>query len=242
MTSDAQKKLLKAQESSSIDEIMENIAHQWRQPLSQINSTVSLIDKILYEKNIQDERLEEKLQEIERLTKFMSNTIDDFRGCFRDKDVKSKKSLKKIIMEAVNTVYVGLKDNNIEIITELEMSSESFYYENELKQIMIVLLNNAKDALLERNTFNAKIEVSIEHIDNRSVINISDNAGGITKSVMGKIFEPYYTTKHDSEGTGIGLHLARGIIKDRYDGTLDVKNKDNGSCFLIGLPEVKKNE
>ena len=223
-----------------IKETMESIAHQWRQPLSQINSTVSLIDKILYEKNIQDPLLEEKLQEIEALTKYMSNTIDDFKNHFTQNEEQEKIKLETLVKKAISAVESSLKANKITLSLNIEGEYEYECYANQLKQILIVLLNNAKDALLERNTFNAKIEVTILHANDEYIINIADNAGGITKSVMEKIFEPYYTTKHKSVGTGIGLYMARKIIVERHNGSLSVKNLGDGTEFSIILSEVKK--
>jgi len=223
-----------------IKETMESIAHQWRQPLSQINSTVSLIDKILYEKNIQDPLLEEKLQEIEALTKYMSNTIDDFKNHFTQNEDQKKIKLEMLVKSAISAVESSLKENKITLSLKIDGEYEYECYANQLQQILIVLLNNAKDALVERNTFNAKIEVAILHDKDEYIINIVDNAGGITKSVMEKIFEPYYTTKHKSLGTGLGLYMARKIIVERHNGSLSVKNVGEGTEFSIILSEVKK--
>ena len=223
-----------------IKETMENIAHQWRQPLSQINSTVSVIDKILYDKNIQDPILEEKLQEIEALTKYMSNTIDDFKSHFTNDALKEKVNLSKIVEDAILTVSSNLRENRITVNKKIDVDYACECYSDQLQQIIIVLLNNSKDALLDRNVFKAKIQVEILYENSEFIIKISDNAGGITKSVMQKIFEPYYTTKHKSQGTGIGLFMARKIIQEQYLGSLTVRNVENGTEFSITLPEVNK--
>lgn len=222
-----------------IKETMENIAHQWRQPLSQINSTVSVIDKILYEENIQNPLLEEKLKEIEALTKYMSNTIDDFKSHFVHNVEKKNVKLTTIVKDAILKVEANLKENSIALSSKIDLDCECECYADQLQQIVIVLLNNAKDALLDRNTFEAKIQVEIVCENDEFVIKISDNAGGITKSVMQKIFEPYYTTKHKSQGTGIGLFMARKIVEEQHFGSLNVKNVENGSEFSISLPKGK---
>ncbi len=223
---------------SQTDNIIENIAHQWRQPLSQINATVSLIDKLLYEKNIEDPEIEAKLQEIERLTKYMSNTIDDFKNSL-DKTEK-KVQLKEILHSAIETVRVSFEDTNIVLKSDIEYEFKKEFHINELQQIIIILLNNAKDALLERNIFKGFVKIHLYVNNSNYSIDICDNAGGITKSVMAKLFEPYYTTKHTSEGTGIGLYMARKIIKEKYNGSLEVKNIGEGSCFSIKLQRDKK--
>ena len=204
--------------------------------MAQINATISSIDNILCEKNIDDPHLEEKLSEIERLTKYMSNTIEDFRTDFANKKPKKGIRLNRLLLEAIDVVRQSCEDNDIQIIENFAEDCECRCSKNKLLQIVVILLNNAKDALLIRNTFNAKIKVTLEKIDLQYRISIYDNAGGISKSVRDKIFDPYYTTKHSSEGTGIGLSMAKKIIQENYNGSLDVKNIDEGSCFTIYLP------
>lgn len=225
-------------EETLLKETIENIAHQWRQPLSQINATVGSIDKILYEKKIQEPLLEEKLQEIEALTKYMSETIDDFKKHLIQDVEKKVSKIAKIVQKAISKVETSLKEHSINIETKIDVSYECLCYEEQLEQIFIVLLNNSKDALLDRNTFEAKIKVEIVDDDSEFIIKFSDNAGGITKSVMQKIFEPYYTTKHKSQGSGIGLFMARKIIHGQHAGSLNVKNVENGTEFSISLPKV----
>lgn len=236
MLSDTQRKKVEQDKLDSMQEMMANIAHQWRQPLSQINSNVSIIDNILYDKNIVDARLEEKLQEIENITKQMSNTIDDFKNYFVNNNVKTEVDLKEVIQDAIKTLRADFKEHHIKIITDFKETYPASCYTNELKQVVIVLLNNAKDAHLARNTYQAIVRVSIYHVENNFVIKLCDNAGGIPKSVHNKIFEPYYTTKHKSQGTGLGLFMARKIIIERLNGQLSVENVGDGSCFSITLP------
>jgi len=221
----------------SMQEMMENIAHQWRQPLSAINSNVSIIDNILYDKNIVDEEIEKRLQEIENITKQMSYTIDDFKNYFLNNNEKSRVDLKEVLQDAIETLSVDFKEHYIRIESDFKENYPILCYSSELKQVLIVLLNNAKDAHLVRNTYQAVVKVSICHVENNFVIKVCDNAGGIAKSVRDKIFEPYYTTKHKSQGTGLGLFMARKIIIERLDGRLSVQNIDEGSCFSITLPQ-----
>jgi len=219
----------------SVDEILESVAHQWRQPLAQINSTVSIIDKILYEKNIEDEEIEKRLQEIEQITKFMSQTIDDFRGNFVNKEVKKSLSITQILQSSLETVQKSFEDNRIKILLDIRDAFECQSYGDDLKQIVVVLLHNAQDALLDRNTFNAEVGVKAFRSEDGYCITVSDNAGGISKSIQKKIFEPYYTTKHRSQGTGLGLFMARKMIQEYYNGSLQVKNFNKGTCFTIEL-------
>ena len=218
-------------------EMLDNIAHQWRQPLAQINSTVGAIDKLLYDKNVHDPLLEEKLQEIEALTKYMSNTIDDFKGYFANNNSKAKVFLRDVVEQSIAIVRANLEENQIAIETKMDMNYECECYANELKQIIVVLFNNAKDALLDRNVYQANIEVEIALNDGEYAINIYDNAGGISKSVREKMFEPYYTTKHKSQGSGLGLYMSRKIIRERFHGEINVSNVNKGSRFSIVFPK-----
>lgn len=218
------------------NEIFSTIAHQWRQPLSQINASVCMIDKLLRDRDIRDPKIEEKLQEIETLTNYMSRTIDEFRNYFDTNTPPQTTKLQNIIKEAIEPIKLHLQEKNIQLECDIDYEYQLPCYPDELKQIILVLINNAKDALLERNTFDAFIHIRLfQQQDKQCVIEISDNAGGITKSVMDKMFDPYYTTKHHSTGTGIGLFMARKIIEEKHNGTLEARNVDQGSCFTITL-------
>lgn len=225
------------QQEVLVHEVLEKIAHQWRQPLSQINSNVSVIDKILYENSIKNDRVEEKLQEIERLTKYMSQTIDAFKSHISENRPTKSVKLKDIIDDAIEVVSGSFQDDSITLVKDIEATLLCHKHQESLKQIIVILLNNAKDAIIERNIFHAKVAITLKSIDGENVITVSDNAGGITKSVMDKMFEPYYTTKHDSEGTGIGLEMAREMMQEKFSGTVNVKNQGEGSCFTLSFKE-----
>jgi C4-dicarboxylate-specific signal transduction histidine kinase len=220
---------------NAVAEVVESIAHQWRQPLAQINALVSSIDNILYEKKIEDLDLESKLDEIEHLTRYMSDTIEDFKKSLYDNSVEEIR-LDLLLKESLELVANSFEQHGIEIIEDLNTPIVCRCLPNKLKQIVIVLLNNAKDAHLIRNTFNPNVELKLRKKDDEYIITLRDNGGGIAKSVQEKMFDPHYTTKHTSEGTGIGLYMAKKIIEDEYKGSIEVKNVAYGSCFTINLP------
>lgn len=217
---------------TAIDEIFKNVAHQWRQPLSKINSNVFAIDKVLRSLNISSDVIEEKLLEIESLTKYMSMTIDDFKP-------KVKTNLKqtffiKDAFDKVNEIVIGtFIDNNIEFCIEVEENFTIKGYEGSIVQALTVIVNNAKDILLERNVFPAKVDVIAKRHKENLIVSVSDNGGGITKSAIEKIFNPDYTTKHSSEGSGVGLNMAKKIIENNFNAELNVHNIDEGTCFEI---------
>ncbi len=222
---------------ASMKEMMDNIAHQWRQPLSQINSIVGVIDNKLFEMGIEDAFITQKLEEIEKLTKYMSDTIDDFKGYFGENNQKELFSVAEVIDDALDVLEHTFKKYSIRVESTIRSNISFDGYRNELKQIIIILLNNAKDILVTRNIHNPCINVSLQERGEDLIISVCDNGGGMTKSVRAKLFEPYFTTKHKSQGTGLGLYMSRKIIDERFHGVLDVENKDDGVCFYITLPK-----
>jgi C4-dicarboxylate-specific signal transduction histidine kinase len=182
--------------------------------------------------------INKKMDLIVNKTNFLSETINTFRNF-----LKSDKSYKNLILEneiqdALNVVSSTLQNNNIDLqnmipngqSTEIEMVS------GELPQVMVNIVNNAKDVLLEKNVLNPWIKLDLSKNENgKHIITIEDNGGGIPDSVMPKIFDPYFTTKHQSQGTGLGLHMSYKIITDSLHGKLYVKNTDNGAKFYIEL-------
>lgn len=214
----------------SVDNLLKNIAHQWRQPLSQINSNVFAIDEVLYELDIHDKRIEERLLEIEKLTAYLSKIIDDFRV-----EKRTVFSIKELLDEVYTTMEPTLKDKQVDLIVNTKVDFSYSGNERELFHVIIVLVNNAKDALVERNVYLPKINIVAKEEEESYIIEIKDNAGGMTQKVIEKIFEKEFSTKHSSEGSGIGLSMAKSIILEKFSGDLSVKNLDEGSCFEIKL-------
>ncbi len=234
-STDKDKILFHQNKLSSMGEMLENIAHQWRQPLSQINSNVLLIDDVMSEQNIKSKEIEERLLEIESLTKYLSNTIDDFKGFFSTSREKKDFFIREMVEKSLYVVKGSLDRNNINVEIDIDTKHRCNSYENELQQVIVVILNNAIDALVERHVYNAKIRVLYVQDVDFCIIKICDNAGGITKSIKEKIFEPYFTTKHKSQGTGLGLYMSKKIIEDILAGELSVSNSEFGVCFDIKL-------
>jgi signal transduction histidine kinase len=218
---------------AAMGEMIENITHQWRQPLSQVNSAVLIIDDTLEEKGIKNEVIEEKLLEIESLTKYMSNTINDFKNFFDENKIKYDFIIEDILDKAIEVL--DTKANDIKILSGIKTEHKCFTYPNELQQVFLIILNNAIDAIQTNNKKSSKIKIEVEKIDNYNYIRICDNAGGMSKEIEDKIFEPYYTTKHKTQGTGLGLYIAKIIIEDSLGGELSLQNKSTGVCFIIKL-------
>lgn len=234
-TKDKNEIIFNQKKFAAMDEVLKNIAHQWRQPLSQVNSAVLVIDDRMYEKGFKDDVVEEKLLEIESLTKYMSKTIDDFKSFFNENKKQESFSIKDLIDKSIYIIKGTLLNHNIEVENRVDKKFIYYGYPNELEQVILVILNNAKDVLVSRNVKSPKITLDVLKIKDSYHINIKDNGGGIDETIMDKIFDPYFTTKYKSQGTGLGLYFSKIIVQDRMNAELSVKNLKNGACFTIVL-------
>ncbi len=244
---------------ASMGEMIANIAHQWRQPLSSINSVlIGLKLKLAFDKydlsNETDRKdciahFDEKLDNIENYTNLLSNTIDDFRNFFKPNKDKTTFNITELIQTSLNLLSANFENSEIHIVTNLQ-DAQLHSLENELMQVIINILNNAKDALESHTTCPSKfLMISTRVIDNTLSIQIQDSAGGVPKDIMEKIFEPYFTTKHQSHGTGIGLYMSKEIVEKHLNGKLETANVDfvhdgeecHGAQFTITIPlDIKK--
>ncbi len=190
-----------------------------------------------------DELFQESCNTINNNAQYLSKTIDDFRDFIKGDRTKAVFSLKDNINSFLHLVEGTIKKNNINIILDLQENIKIDGYENELIQCLINIFNNAKDILNEKKIENKLIFISTSLDQNKAIIKIKDNAGGIPKDIIDKIFEPYFTTKHQSQGTGLGLHMTHNIIVDGMKGTVEAINKTykyedkkyTGAEFTISL-------
>jgi signal transduction histidine kinase len=231
--------LMQQSKLAQMGEMIENIAHQWRQPLSQINSSVLLVDVSLTKNNIENSIIEEKLQEIENMTAYMSKTIDDFRNFFDPNKQKNWFSIKNAIDRSSDILKGVIHTHNVEMLKNVDENLKCYSYLDELQQVVLTLLNNAIDALITNAIQSPKIYIKAYEEEKNIVIEIQDNAQGIEDEIINKIFEPYFTTKHKSQGTGLGLYMAKMIVESALNGTLEVTNRLDGACFIICIPQGK---
>ena len=219
------KLLYQQSKMAAMGEMIGNIAHQWRQPLSTI-ATASTGAKLQKEMNLlTDDQLYKLLISINDSAQYLSQTIEDFSNFFNPNNNKINKfNISDTISKTLKLVSAQLTAKNIEIIENIE-SYDLVSIENEIIQVLINILNNAKDALLTKEKQRRLLFINTYKKDNNLYIEILDNAGGIKKSIIDKIFEPYFTTKHKSQGTGIGLYMSYDIIKNHLNGDLYVSNE-----------------
>ncbi|RLA84475.1 MAG: hypothetical protein DRG78_01330 [Epsilonproteobacteria bacterium] len=227
----------------AMGEMIGNIAHQWRQPLSIISTASTGI--IMHKKYdlLEEDKLIETCTSINENAQYLSKTIDDFSNFIKGDREKTIFSLKDGINSFLSLVKGTIKSNNISVVLDLQENIKIDGYENELMQCFINIFNNAKDILVEKVEDNRLIFISTFINKDKVIIKIKDNGGGIPEDIINKVFEPYFTTKHQSQGTGLGLHMTYNIIVDGMKGTVEVNNieykhdlvKYRGAEFFIVL-------
>ena len=229
-----QEKLMQQQHRlAQMGEMINMIAHQWRQPLSAITAvTGSLTLKARLDK-LENQIVIDLADKIKGFSMQLSATIDDFRNFFKSNKLKRRTDFEKVYGSVFGIVENSLEAKNIKITKEILGVEEFKTYDNELKQVLLNLIKNAEDALVENKIENPQIDVTID----KRVFIIKDNAGGISEDIMDKIFEPYFSTKLKKDGTGLGLYMSKLIVEEHCKGTLEVQNTKNGVSFKIILGE-----
>ena len=218
---------------ASMGEMIGNIAHQWRQPLTEL-STILINMELYFERDkLTKERFKNKTEEANTQILFMSKTIDDFRDFFASKKKKERFEISNIINKVTNLMAASLKNNNILLAVEIKDDFEICGFPNEIAQALLNIVSNAKDILLEKSIVDAKISINILSENSKKIITVSDNAGGIEVSPIEKIFEPYFSTKHAKSGTGIGLYMTKTIIEKNNNGKIKIENSQKGAIFTI---------
>ena len=242
------KLLFQQSKMASMGEMIGNIAHQWRQPLSVISTCASGIKLEKEINDITDDRLYEALDLIVENTQYLSKTIDDFRNFFKADKIIEDFCVNDSIFKVLKLLKSSIQNHNIEVETHLNGELIINGYPNEFLQVLINILNNAKDALLTQSENTRFIDIKT-YIENKNcVIEVNDNGGGIDETIISKIFEPYFTTKHKSQGTGIGLYMSHQIVVEHMKGNIFVKNIEmtknkkvyKGCSLIIVLPIIEK--
>lgn len=229
---------------ASLGEMLANIAHQWRQPLSIISTCASGLKLQQKLGQLNKEKLDETADSIIKSTNYLSQTIDDFTNFIKNNKEKVTFNLSQNIHKNLEILQGNIKNHDINVVLDLDKNIEISNYPNELTQVFINIINNAKDALKEHRPKDRHIFIKSRKKDNNIVISIKDNANGIPKKLLEKIFEPYFTTKHASQGTGLGLYMSHKIVTTSMGGNLKASNKVfsykgntyEGAKFTIVLP------
>ncbi|NQY21551.1 MAG: hybrid sensor histidine kinase/response regulator [Campylobacteraceae bacterium] len=208
---------------ASMGEMLSNIAHQWRQPLSSISTTASGLSLLRDSEQLSEKDLMSGLDNIVEVTQYLSQTIDDFRTFFKQDKDKSEFNVARLLNKSISIIQNIYKKYNIHIISNFDKTLNMRTYKNELIQVFMTLLTNAKDALYDIEGDKLVFVEILSDADN-IIIKIRDNADGIPLDIIDKIFDPYFTTKHQTQGTGIGLFIANEIIVNHMKAKITAKN------------------
>ena len=225
--------LIQQSRQAAMGEMINNIAHQWRQPLNNIGLIIQNL-QLQYEAGEMDSgQMAAEVGSAMDVIAHMSRTIDDFRNFFHQDKDRQPFVVNQVVARSLDFLLPGLKNSGIDVEYREEPNVTANGYPREYMQALINILNNARDVLLERKTPGPMIRIAIFCENMRSVVTIHDNAGGIGDDVLPKIFDPYFTTKEQGKGTGIGLYMSKTIIEKNIDGSLIVRNIDGGAEFRI---------
>ncbi len=237
-----QKMLFQQSKMASMGEMISNIAHQWRQPLH----AIKLISQKIYLHKILGEEIDEDLiqsveKDIQKQVDYLNNTIEDFRNFFKPNKEKETFQISDAINLTLNIIDATLKQKQISVTVDLEEGLFVTNLKNELMQVLINLIKNALDILEEKELSKKIIIIKSYKKDDNVVIDILDNGGGIPEEILPKIFEPYFTTKHQSKGTGLGLYMSHEIITKHMNSDFEVFNQNfnyennnyNGALFRL---------
>lgn len=225
--------LIQQSRHAAMGEMINNIAHQWRQPLNNIGLIIQNL-QLQYEAGEMDARqMAEEVGKAMDIIAYMSRTIDDFRNFFHQDKEHQTFVINEVVSHSLDFLLPGLKSSGISVECREEPDVTADGYPREYMQALLNIINNARDALLERKISKPLISVRIFRENGRSVVTIHDNAGGISDDVFPKIFDPYFTTKEQGKGSGIGLYMSKTIIEKNINGALTARNIDGGVEFRI---------
>lgn len=235
LSENALKNHLLAQQSkfATTGELIENITHQWKQPLSTLSSVLL---NLQYNDTLTRDKMNEEMTKASSLIQIMSHTVDDFKNFFKADKQQSAFSIGAAMKNVMLILDSSLEKEGIEVINHINHTIMIQGYKNEFTQVLLNIVNNAKDALLAADPKEKKITLETFYKDNRVSLCINDTAGGIPDKYINQVFDSHFTTKGDKEGTGIGLHMSKIIIEKDMKGTISVSNNDQGAEFTIKLP------
>lgn len=231
---------------ASLGEMLQNIAHQWRQPLSIISTAASGMKLKKDYKMLDDNYIDESVNTIMKSTVYLSKTIDDFKDFFVSDKTEEEFNIKRAVIDTLDILNIKLVNDNVIVILDLK-DCITLGFKNELIQVLMNIICNSLDAFEENDKKYIFITMKIDK--NNVLISLKDNAGGISDFIIDRVFEPYFTTKHKAQGTGIGLYMSQEIVTKHLHGRITVKNTDyefkdencNGVDFVIKLP-IKKGQ
>ena len=230
--------MLRQSRLAQMGEMLSMIAHQWRQPLAAISATSATLELKAGMHKLDSDDVRQKAHNISDYSQHLSKTIDDFRGFFKPNKEKIETTYDEIIASVLTIMETSLKNKNIQLIKNLNCHETFSTYPGEIKQVILNLFSNAEEALLETVVEEPYIKITTYTKEDKYILEVSDNAGGIPEKNIDYIFDPYFSTKKAKDGTGLGLYMSKIIVEEHCGGTLSVMNISKGSLFSIVLNKI----
>lgn len=219
---------------AAMGEMVHNIAHQWRQPLNVLAIVLANIRDEIDDPQRDRAILDKLFKDAKKVIAKMSSTIDDFREFFRPNRDKTAFDVKTAVQEALQIVEMSFRHHHVLFRLDGEEGLQAYGYPNEFSQVLLNILNNARDAICRNTERPGEIIVTVEREETCAVVRIADTGGGIPEDVLPKVFDPYFTTKE--KGSGIGLYMTRIIIEDHMNGSIEARNTGQGAEFVVRCP------
>jgi PAS domain S-box-containing protein len=227
--------LIQQNRQAALGEMLDHIAHQWKQPLNSISLIIQDLGETASDGELTDELVEETVCKTMALLDHMGQTIDIFRDFYRPDKEKKVFSIKDSIDQALTFIAPAFRFHSVVVELDVDPGLTAFGYPKEYAQVLLNILANARDAFRARRTEKPRVTIRAFAEDSKTIVTITDNAGGIQKAIMGKIFDFYFTTHESSGGTGIGLYMSKNIIEKNMGGTLSAVNTEGGAQFRIAV-------
>jgi PAS domain S-box-containing protein len=227
--------LIQQNRQAALGEMLDHIAHQWKQPLNSISLIVQNLEETASDGELTNEHVEETVGKTMALLDHMAQTIEVFRGFYRPDKEKRVFSIKDTIDQALAFIAPALRFHSVMVELDVDPGLTAFGYPKEYTQVLLNILANAKDVFKARGTEKPRVIIRAFAEDDKAVVTITDNAGGISEAIKGKIFDFYFTTNESGGGTGIGLYMSKNIIEKNMGGTLSAENTDGGAQFRIEI-------
>jgi PAS domain S-box-containing protein len=227
--------LIQQNRQAALGEMLDHIAHQWKQPLNSISLIVQGLGEASSYGELTDELIEESVSKTMALVQHMAQTIDIFRGFYRPDKEKIVFNIKDSIDQSLAFIMPAFRFYSIAVELDVDPGLTAFGYPKEYAQVLLNILANARDVFRSRGPENPRVIIRAFAVDNKTVVTITDNGGGIPEAIMDKIFDFYFTTNESGGGTGIGLYMSRNIIEKNMGGTLRAVTTDVGAQFRIEI-------
>lgn len=221
---------------ASMGEMISSISHQWRQPLNVISIIIQDLKEAYLHNELDQKFMDEVVRDSLGQIKHLSTTVDDFKNFFKPEKEKVSFPVQNLLEELERLLKISMRESAISLDILVDENFNLVGFPNELKQALINIVNNAKDAILENRIENGRVEIRAFQSGDKFLLTVSDNGGGIPEDIIHHIFDPYFTTKEDRNGTGIGLYMTLNIVESSLEGNLNCENVNGGARFTLSFP------